>query len=277
MSSQQDNLDELLRQWADFHEPSEIELRDLSRRIAAAARTQVAPCVPQKPRWLPSMSRRQNAVWFALGVAVVLLVTVAIWWDPPGDRNVVSPTRSPEPQPQRPANEPPPEVAWLAQPQLKDKQVLLEEMERLFAGRVAWIAETRDQVRIGLAPDGGAPTPNARRLAVRLVVTRRTANSVRQPVWTVDVISHHEQLVHLSGPAGAGAELTLWTYTLPDGMIAIDSRLDLDGDTVRLDKGYCGLQQAGIPKTIDTWNAQGAEYEVYQTVAPVGQEGRAES
>ena len=71
--------------------------------------------------------------------------------------------------------------------------------------------------------------------------------------------------------------MTLWTYTLPDGMIAIDSRLDLDGDTVRLDKGYCGLQQAGIPKTIDTWNSQGAEYEVYQTVAPVGEEGRAES
>ena len=85
----------------------------------------------------------------------------------------------------------------------KDKQVLLEEIER-FEGRVAWIAETRDQVRIGLAPDDGATTPDARRLAVRLVVTRRTADSVRQPVWTVDVISHHEQLVHLSGPAEPG-------------------------------------------------------------------------
>jgi len=277
MSSQHDNLNELLRQWADSHDRSEIELRDLSRRIATAARIQVSPRAPQKPRRLSSMSRRPKAAWIALGVAVVLLVMVAIWWGSPGDRDVARPTRSPEPQPQRPANEPPPEFAWLAQPQLKDKQVLLEEMERLFEGRVAWIAETHDQVRIGLAPDDGATTPNARRLAVRLVVTRRTADSVRQPVWTVDVISHHEQLVHLSGPAGAGAELTLWTYSLPDGMIAIDSRLDLDGETVRLDKGYCGLQQAGIPKTIDTWNAQGTEYEVYQTVAPVSQEGRAES
>ena len=91
-------------------------------------------------------SRWQLAVWFALGAAaVVLLVFGSSWFAKPTE--VVKQT------------ELPPSYTWLQDEQLRNKAVLLNEMESIFGRKLNWLAETRDSVQIGVesqSPAGDA-------------------------------------------------------------------------------------------------------------------------
>ena len=108
-------------------------------------------------------------------------------------------------------------------------------------------------------------------MAVRLVVTRQAADGNPCPVWSLDVISSSQQIVRLKGDLPDGADVMLWNYSLPDGMIAVDARLDLPevDSTLRLQANYTGLQESGVPKALYSWTAGEAEYEVYQTVTAI--------
>ena len=61
--------------------------------------------------------------------------------------------------------------------------------------------------------------------------------------------------------------MTLWNYTLPDGMIAW---MPVWMSPTRIRRFGCrqlhGLQESGVPKALHSWTAGGAEYEIYQTV-----------
>ena len=52
---------------------------------------------------------------------------------------------------------------------------------------------------------------------------------------------------------------------LPDGMIALDMKLDLEG-TVTLHADSSSLQESGVPSIVFSARDGDVEYEVYQTV-----------
>jgi len=292
MTSKQGKLNTLLQKWGQSHAPSPAADEVLRSRVLAALREQEAPppdgspslLVADEISWtgaphgaggvrprassLGSGALSSKTSWLVLAAAASVLVATALWSWSYVKRNGSEFVSAPAPKGSSGADTPPPDFARLIEPQLQEKRTLLRESQRLFAGRVGWIAETGDRVRIDVVPDD-APGGLARQwLAVRLVVTRHTSDGTECPVWSLDLISSSQQLVRLESDSPDGADVMLWNYTLPDGMIAVDARLDVpDADpAVRLQASYAGLQESGVPTALYSWTAGGAEYEVYQTV-----------
>jgi hypothetical protein len=272
MTGQRGELNELLRKWSESHASSPSDQERLRVRVAAALRGQETR--PRDGSLCPHTSSpasgplSSKTAWLVFAAAASVLIAVALWSWSSVQRNTGEFASGPAPAGSSRPDTPPPDVARLAKSQLREKRTLLEESQRLFAGRVGWIAETGDRVQIDVVPDGGPAVPTGQWLAVRLVVTRHNSDGTECPVWSLDLISSSQQVVQLAGDSPDGADVTLWNYTLPDGMIAVDARLDVpDADpAVRLQASYTGLQESGVPNALHSWTAGGAEYEVYQTV-----------
>ena len=272
MTGKRDKLEQLLRRWGESHAPSPIDEDKLRVRVMTALRGQETP--PRDGMLAPHASSpasrplSSKTAWLIFAAAASVLIAMALWSRFSGHRNTGEFAAGPAPGDSSGADTPPPDVARLATSQLREKRTLLEESQRLFAGRVGWIAETGDRVQIDVVPEDGPAVPPGQWLAVRLVVTRHNSDGTECPVWSLDLISSNQQVVQLADDSPDGADVTLWNYTLPDGMIAVDARLDVpDADpAVRLQASYTGLQESGVPKALHSWTAGGAEYEVYQTV-----------
>ena len=100
-----------------------------------------------------------------------------------------------------------------------------------------------------------------------MVVERRPQGSEDwQLAWALDVVSRSEEIVRVAPRDADGNELRLWTYQLPDGLIAIDSDLQLAGRD-QFQATTSGIQQDRQPVQILTTRDKGTEYRVFQTVA----------
>jgi hypothetical protein len=163
--------------------------------------------------------------------------------------------------------EEPPLFAQIDPPLLKRQRVLIDEMARVFPDQLAWVAETQQRVWIGLESEAASPSSQPT-LAVRVVVARRTQQGWTC-VWSADVISQQEQVVRLARDAGSEAEFSVWTYLLPDGLVAVDSRLDYQG-AAAFESHSSGVQRPGVPKAVGT--LQPGEYQVFQTVVVMDSE-----
>jgi hypothetical protein len=134
-------------------------------------------------------------------------------------------------------------------------------MDRLFSERLAWVAETNQDVSLGLDETSSTGGP---RVAVRVVVLKRMADAKTwQPIWIGDVVSRPEELVQLS--TSDTSRLSLWTHLLPDGALAVDTELGIeDSGTVW---SSSSVQQSQVPQQVLFARAQGGEFQVWQTVA----------
>ncbi len=163
----------------------------------------------------------------------------------------------------------PPEFAWLNDDKLQSKAALLAEMESLFDGQLAWLAEDGNRIELGLTEATGPSSGPVedQRLAVRLVVVRRDTNSSDwQVAWAMDVASRPEELVRVASKETSSDTLQLWSYQLPDGLIAVDCNLQLAGD-VKLNAESSTLCRNGQPQQILETTQGDIEYRVFQTVA----------
>jgi len=270
-----ERLDVLLGQWAD-QSASPAGLDDLHDRIVSellespsdetrlnghATQLSGSPTdravlgYPHRHGWRPN----RWAAGFAVGSAMMLLVSLGVFWFALQDHGSV------------PENDLPPDYAWLRDEQIQNKEVLLAEMENMFDSRLAWLAETGDRVEFGLdrssAGDVEQPASDATRLAVRVVVERRPQGSADwQLAWALDVVSRSEDVVRVAPRGADGNELRLWTYQLPDGLIAIDSELQLAGRD-RFHATTSGIQEDRQPVQVLTTRDKGTEYRIFQTVA----------
>jgi hypothetical protein len=171
----------------------------------------------------------------------------------------------------------PPDDAWLRDDQLAHKAALLAAMEEAFDGHLHWLAETGDDVKLGLAASSlsvDAKRDHDVRMAVRVVVERRSPGvNAWQVVWAIDVLAREEAVVDTHDNDG---ELKLWAYQLPDGHIAIDSEITLTGSNP-LHARSSGLQHDRQPirignEDITDGHSGDVEYRVFQTVAVLDRE-----
>ena len=286
-------LDPLLRQWAARHKPDQAAAERLHGRIMNAARGAAFLDLP-----LISPARRaaalwNGALWFVLGAAAAVF---AVWIFPPCGQNAqpVAMRQDTMPQEQSPALSHWSHGAEFQPSQLADKARLLAGVEELFGGRLAWVAEEGGQVQLGLldaARDGQPESPgsnseaaahrvvdrtgdnhagdNVKPMAVRVVVlTRKAGSSDWKPLWAADVVTHDEQLVELPPAKTGGPTLRMWTQRLPDGLFAVDCELALS-DRLPLHSSFSGVQRGAVPQRIFLLQGDDAEYQVYQTVAPL--------
>ena len=294
MSSEVPNpLDQLLQQWADGHTASDAELNQLKQRIVTNIGRETAEPVGVNDAgdatWLSRGASSDHSAdrlgqennksqsdsttrlhrdrtagrfgqrhrQFALGVAagVLLMVGLLTLWQPESGHD------------ERPMPPPvwPPAYTWLQESQRRDKAVLLQEMESLFDGRSVWFAETGEKIDVGVL--NRSKLTEADPVAVRLVVERRkVADTEWTPVWTVDVITRSEEVVRLTPKAQKATQLAMWSYVLPDGMIAIDTDLTL-GDSTVFETATSSVQSDGRPVEIFSAIVDGYEIRVFQTAS----------
>ena len=162
-----------------------------------------------------------------------------------------------------------PQSVFIGQSELAEKAKLLAGMQELFAGRLAWVGEAGREVQVGLLPDAVSGGRESRPLTVRVVVLARTnGDSAWRPIWQADVIAQNDELVDLPAESTRDGSLQLWMHALPDGAIAVDANLALKGAAC-VRSAFSGIQQTGVPQRVFDSQTDGAEYEVYQTVAPL--------
>jgi len=253
-----DRLDRVLRDWADRQSRDDCNLRGLEERIATSLKQE--KFLDLDVTWADPHCRSSSrpAEWFSFVSAAIVLFMIGTLWiltsrdDRPKEAHIVEPL---------------PTFALLEKPQLQAKALLLAEMERLFEGRLTWLAELNGLVQVGLEQDGEPVAATSRPVAMRLVVARRKPTEKDwTAIWSIDVVSRSEQLVRLASESGHDDQVLIWTYVLPDGMIAIDTSLALQLPSP-IPSTYSGLQQAGVPTTLCSLRIDDVEFQVVQTVA----------
>ena len=275
-SRDDEHLDGLLADW-DRQSNNQDRLETLHQQILTAAAEAQLDARHDEPasRRLPETAtgfgagrcvRSEQKSWTAklvVAVAAMLLVSLGIFLSTSMRRHTTVAH-----------SDVPPGFAWLNDDQLQNKAALLAEMETLFDGQLAWVAENGERVELGLGdPSRTLSKESAKdRVAIRLVVVRRDSSAANwQVAWAMDVSARQEEMVLVASEEQTGDTLQLWSYELPDGLIAVDCHLRLAGD-VEFDAKTSTLCRNGQPQQIlETQNA-GTEYRMFQTVALLDRE-----
>ncbi len=246
-------LDDLLRQWAEANRLSQERLDHLQQRIVTQLDTL------DTDESVAIVSHDHSRFWRAVSLVAIgttLLLLVALgwsWYSQPGNDE--------EPLAQAPQYV----LPAISSAELANKRILVAELQRVFDRRFAWIVETDGEVHLGV-DQGHVHLDDAVPIVVRVAVIRRKTNQTEwEHVWSADVVSHSEQLVELSPASESDTQLLIWTYALPDGMIAVDGELRLKvGETIR--PTFSELNKSGESGKVFTTKLGDTEYQVFQTV-----------
>jgi hypothetical protein len=268
-------LDELLRAWAAAEQPGQTHLESLCERaFQAAGLLKEAGGEPVgmahkglagrgHPRPTRSATWPSRLGWFVLGLAAAILAVALLV-------SRLGPDQVQDVTPPQPLDFP--SAARLDQRQLLLQATSFAAIGEVFADQLAWMAETNGKVLLGVEPEAEALAAGPEAISVRLVVmARRRGQLDWQPHLNVDCITYGEQVVELPVEAGSEDRLALWTYLLPDGMIAVDTTLGIEG------AGGEGLSSSTVlrpqvPQQILDLEIDQTEYRVFQTAAVLPKE-----
>jgi len=269
-----DNLDRLLRDWTAAGQPDEAHLQALRERISRAAEQlegHVAEVIGVGDDDLTAGDGRKTRSpatwpgrlgWFALGAAAAILAAVFVV-------SRLGPDRGRDGQRQQWADLPP-EVR-LDRHQLAAEASLFAAMKEVFADRLTWMAEADGKVILGIDPENPASVGGSQPITIRLVVmAREPGETAWRRCFSVDCIVLSEQLVELAPADGAEARVAFWAHVLPDGMVAVDTSLDVAeayGET-----SSSAVQRPQVPMQILDLRTNENEYRVFQTVAVLPRE-----
>jgi hypothetical protein len=249
MKHEPDQLDGLLQQWARQHEPSDEHLWQLRQEIverSALPGTIAPPSIAAGPRrWAPT-----QRLALAVALAGVALVVASALWPSSRQKSLATPL--------------PAAVNQIPQRHLS---VLLAETKSLFGQRLAWVAETDQDVSLGLDESDLQP-PADTHVAVRVVVFQRgSRQDAWRPIWKGDVLTRAEELIHVTSSSD-GSQWSLWTHVLPDGAVSIDSELAVPKRDLASWK-TTSVQQPQVPCRLVATQRGGDEFQVWQTAAVV--------
>ena len=255
MTNNNQDLDALLRAWAQNREAATPELDRLATKVASDVANEPYLEFPAEPPWPSRRWLAPALAGFCGAIAVSLLLCVWLLRPAPpaSDELVITPSI--------PTNSVPSLALWTPA-ELAEKQLLLSAVNAEFGGGLAWLAEHGKEVSLHVARSEHLASDSP--LAIRIVMFRRGhGDSQWTQVWGTDVVTHSEQWIDaLPGATTA----SVWAYALPDGLISIDSDLNLEVP-LRVHVQFSGLLKSGIPRQIFTLETADEEYRIYQTVA----------
>ena len=256
-----ERLERLLGRWAAGHGVEAGDARRLADRIAeelgrAPRPASESPDVAAAPR--PFRARVVCAV-LAVGAAL-LIVLLPLWLfrspSQPGASTVAAP-----------------QIA-VSQRQIEAHAQLFAEVWRLFGNDLRWVSETSGQVELGVGPVAGGAATGGPPLWIRVLVVRRQAGqSSWRTVLTTDVLTRNEEYVQTQRDPQRDHCLTLWGYVLPDGNVAVDSRIRLR-EPIRLSADVANVFTPGKPLQVFASTTDGGEIRVFHlvTVLPTGED-----
>ncbi|MHC4180821.1 MAG: hypothetical protein ACYSWU_25255 [Planctomycetota bacterium] len=267
-----ENLDRLLRDWAAGAQPDEAHLEALRERISQAAdQLEGAGAeVISVPKAAPTATWPRRLAWFTLGAAAAAAILAAVVV-----LSRLGPRQGTDTSGEELAEVPP--EARLDRRELVAQATLLAAMKEVFADRLTWLAETDGRVVLGIESEARASPDGSQPITVRLVVmSRRPGETTWRHRWNVDCIAQDEQLVELAPQGGPQTRVALWAHLLPDGMIAVDTNLDLGARDEGRDPQRSTLDtqlfEPQVPQRILDLRADDVEYRVFQTVAVLPKE-----
>ncbi len=258
-------LDALVRGWSQRQAAPADRVAALEARIAAAvaAERTAAPGLasseksPSPDHTGRSTRLRRPIVW---GAAATVAVAVAVCW--------ILFLRESRDVAEKPVpDDGLPGIEHSAE-ELAAKRRLLAETDRLFEGRLTWLAEEGGRVQLGLAEESPDERDRSPAVAVRLVVARSEGPETDWvPIRSIEVIARSEEAVHMPEEGDA---LFLWAYVLPDGTVALDTDF-LITERADLRATSSGLFAPGVPAVVASRRVNGEEYRVYQVVSLLGE------
>jgi hypothetical protein len=277
MSDRHDKLlDDLLRRWADGRRPSDEQLARLHDRTlreleSAKLLGLCAIATASAPHWcrFSAFAAMAAAALIAFVLPYARRVVVNEDVGNGADKTGVVQASLLEPSYPASSDEVPP-AAGLDLRQLARKAELVRVLQETFPDDLLWVSETEGEIHIGLRSDttplvAGEVNPPAE-LALRILVAARRKD---QRAWTTvcsaDLVIGPEEVVEIPLDTAAGGRLAVWTCLLPDGLVAVDTDVCLDGPT-GLHTSSSMVQREGVPCGADSSEANGWEYRVFQTV-----------
>lgn len=240
------NLNTRLRDWAARHEPDDAHRRRLEARVLHAWRSRVPPV---RSQW---REQGHHLLWFAAGavaacIAVVFLLHGGGTKETPLTRLLAE------------------EKARFAERRPALARVFCET-ERLFGGRLQWIAQSGQEAELGIAdvPDDAAT------LNVRLtLVARRDGTRAWRRVWVADVVARTDGLLELEPDGDPANRVALWMHALEGGGALVESRVTL-ANPVRFSAETSEVLPFGESRKTVRVRCGDTEYLLLQTVAPTG-------
>jgi len=235
-----DRVDDLLAGWAARHAPDEARLDELARGVTGALASRPLATLPAPAAPSPWRGR---LLWAACGAALAL-IAVAVR---PG-----------------PADRAAPAPAFLTDARLRSCAGLLGSVEAALGGRVRWLADLGNDLRLDLAP-AAAEAAGRDRLAVRIVVLSRGAGAREwATAWEGTVVTGSEERIVVPLP-GSDERLSVWACRLPDRLVAVDARLELAGP-VPVSLTTSEVLERSRPRSVLRMTTGGSEVAVWQVV-----------
>jgi hypothetical protein len=262
-------IDDLLGSWAVAHQPSQQHLDQLSVQVD---RSLVACQAETEPVDLGRRARWYSSASFILVAAAVvtLVVSTASWVAWRGGKPRDGGRRGINPGGQIAAAIETDPIDKISTKQRLQKQRLLAELDRMFAGKRVWFAETESDVVLGgdVKP-AASSNADGTSVAMRLVLAKRSSASGQwQRVWSADVVSRSDQVVQFKSydPEQPAASCTAWTHVLPDGLVACDVDLRWEnGKSGRLSDSL--LLSPDETQSGASLNVGGVQYQLFHTVS----------
>ena len=260
-----DPLDRLLSQWGENQSPNESDLTRMSSKIIQSLDQHPNPTEQPQPLILANSDSQWPAVrpavaWFALGAAAVVLLALGYNWLAP---SVAGPSKIAK------QITLPPAFSWLQDDQLRNKALVLNELESLFDHKLNWFTDSADKVQFGIEGQSSRSDANAispQVIAVRLVVERRPVGRSDWTIaWAIDVVAKNEAVVRLTSDSADDAKFAMWAYVLPDGEIVVDTDLNYGDGALKSHTSEVQLNRE--PREVFMCVADGFEYREFQAAA----------
>lgn len=239
-----DNLDKLLKDWSSHTATDDKALAGLERSIATGMREashRPSVVLPEAATFSPW----GRLAWFALGAATALAVALSFVRIPAPPNGVHAP-----------------ELVQTSE----SVRRLFDEVNRLFAGNLKWIAQSDGAVELGISPDQDEFARDGEPFAVHIAVVSRAGNEGPwKKVWESDILTRSEQAIDIAPNQKRDDRIGLWIYPVADGRFAVDSRLSLNAP-VRIYSDSSDVVEDGKPVPIAVMTVGDRQYRVYQTV-----------
>jgi len=247
MTDDSEQLDDLLKRWASMKTSSPAKLSRLKDQILAEVSAEPPAGLARPIEPTSNDSRR----WPVILIAMLCIgICFLAFLKPPAEVDSFDETS--------------PTYAGLAEKELLEKATLIRETSALFERQLGWLAETGGQMEMGVLDR--ALWEESQPIAVRLVIERRRPGDRTWSLFCqVDVLAFSEEVVRVSPQCQNAAELTLWSYVLPDGLVAIDTNLSLAENALSLSTNQ--LHEDAGPRELMAVSHGQYEFRVFQSAA----------